>query len=584
MKKLLFIFFFTIFAISHALAATLYVKAAGGNYSAAGTWSNVDAAGVDNSGPCTSADTCIAELASGNLTIDAASAAASFSTTSGTGTYGGTITHNGFNWGLGTLTLNSGMTYTPLATSTITLNATNTLTTGGKLLPLLNLTGATTLADNVSFIASKVITLTVGGITLNLNGKTVSGNSATNRVLVRSNTFGTARTIIVASGTFANADFREITFSNGGNDLDLSAITGKSGDCGGNSNVTGGKVVTFTTAATQTFSGTTSDSWSTNAWTSRVPLPQDDVVISSAFSASQTVTADMPRLGKSISLTGSTGTPTLDLNTITNTIYGSLTLISGMTLTVGTTATPTFEGRGSFTITSAGKSFSQVTMAMIGGTLTLQDAFSATAASSFSFQNGTLDTNGFAFTVRAFIDSLANTRVITMGNSTWTLTGGSGDIVWSGLNVNTGQTVNANTSTVSITGTSGNVDFRPGTITLNNITVAAGSNIFTINSGSNTITANVFTMGAGRTWTLPAGRTQTFSSLILKGTAGNVITIQSGTAASAATISQATGAVYGRYLSIKDSTATGGALFRAYQSTSVSGNTGWVFPNMVQNY
>lgn len=53
----------------------------------------------------------------------------------------------------------------------------------------------------------------------------------------------------------------------------------------------------FTTAATQTANGTTSFSWSTAArWTSRVPLPQDNVVINNAFGTSQTVTQDMPRI------------------------------------------------------------------------------------------------------------------------------------------------------------------------------------------------------------------------------------------------------------------------------------------------
>lgn len=96
----------------------------------------------------------------------------------------------------------------------------------------------------------------------------------------------------------------------------------------------------------------TGGNWSASSWTTRVPLPQDDAYLGNAFSASQTVTADMPRLGKSIDWTGATGSPTWGGSTAIA-IYGSLTLISGMTMSVS--GAPTFSGRGNYTLTSAGK-------------------------------------------------------------------------------------------------------------------------------------------------------------------------------------------------------------------------------------
>ncbi len=51
----------------------------------------------------------------------------------------------------------------------------------------------------------------------------------------------------------------------------------------------------------------TGGNWSASSWTTRVPLPHDDVYLGNAFAASQTVTADMPRLGRSIDWTGATG-------------------------------------------------------------------------------------------------------------------------------------------------------------------------------------------------------------------------------------------------------------------------------------
>lgn len=56
------------------------------------------------------------------------------------------------------------------------------------------------------------------------------------------------------------------------------------------------------------------------------------------------------------------------------------------------------------------------------------------------------------------------------------------------------------------------------------------------------------------------------------------MTVQSSSAGSPATISKPSGIVSCDYLSLKDSTATGGATFYAgSNSTNISGNTGWLF-------
>lgn len=119
--------------------ATLYLKTAGGNWSAAGTWSNVNASGVDNSGPPTAATDVILELLSGNVTIDGTSGspslARSVDATSGTGSYTGTITMGAtavLTIGDGTagaggiaLKLPSGLTFAPNAASTINFVSTS---------------------------------------------------------------------------------------------------------------------------------------------------------------------------------------------------------------------------------------------------------------------------------------------------------------------------------------------------------------------------------------------------------------------------------------------------------------------------
>lgn len=555
--------------------ATLYVKAAGGNSNAAGTWSNVSSLGVDNSGPPSASDDCIADLNSGQLTVAAALSMKSFSTTDGVGNYANTITHNAFVWTVaGNFTFTTGTTYTPLATSTLTLSASSTLTTAGLLMPLMILnTGITaTLGDNLSFMASKVITLTLNGNSLDLNGKTVSGNSATNRLLVRSNTLGTPRTITMSSGTFANADFRDITTSPSTN---LSGITGNSGDCGGNTG-------TFTTAATQTWSGTVSDSWSTNAWSGRVPLPQDDVLISSAFSSAQTITQDMPRMGKSIDMSGMSwsGTATAwAINSVAQTMHGSLTLKTSMTVTASTTFGLVLEGRGAFRWNSAGVSIAApISLNMNGGSLTLDSALatSSSSAASLGFTAGNFDANGYNVTCGAFTTGSGSvTRTITMGAGTWTSTS-TGSGAWN-FSTHTNVTLTSTGSTNAFNQNSASSSsFQGGGLTYNNFTKTGTSTGSVAISGSNTFGTVTFDMSsAAKTLTLTSGTTQTISSFVSNASSGKTLTLNASTGGSAATLTTTGGIENLDYLSITDTNVTPASTwYYGNNSTYVSG-TGW---------
>ena len=82
------------------------------------------------------------------------------------------------------------------------------------------------------------------------------------------------------------------------------------------------------------------------------------------------------------------------------------------------------------------------------------------------------------------------------------------------------------------------------------------------------------------TFTLPASTTTTVSALSLQGTSGNLVTLDSSTPATRATLSKASGTVDVSYLSIKDSAATGGATFLAVPDNGnidAGNNTGWKF-------
>lgn len=401
-----------------------------------------------------------------------------------------------------------------------------------------------------------------------------TGNSATNRLFVTSNSLGTQKTINYNSATnpnttMSNVDLRDLVAAGTFGAWNLASITGNSGDCGGNSNIT------FTTPATQTATMGTSKNWSDiTIWTSRVPLPQDDASLASVTGG--TLSSDMPRMARSISWTGATGSPTWTLSVFqAYTWYGSLTLISGMTWN-GVVSSLTNEARGAFTLTSAGKTFTNNLQAyMIGGSLTLQDAASFP---SLSFRNGTFDANGFNVTASGTVDlTFGGTKTLNMGSGTWTLNGTG--TVWNVDTIGT-FTLNAQTSTILISDTSGTQKVFTGgtTRTYNNITVTGKFVSFTYTTS---MTCNVFALnnlGDTQGVAFRASATLNVSGFTTTASSGNVAKLVSTSGGTPATISKTSGTVSVDWVSIQDSAATGGAAFYAgANSTNVSGNSGWIF-------
>jgi hypothetical protein len=427
-------------------------------------------------------------------------------------------------------------------------------------------TGTASKTDSVTFHDNQTITGTL----------TLTGNSATDRLLVMSDTLGTARTLTAATVSVLNADFQDIAGAGTGS-WNLSAITGKSGDCGGNSGIT------FTTAQTNYWVGDTG-SWSdTNEWasssgggagTGRVPLPQDDARFdANSFSgASQTVTADMPRMGKSINFTGVTNTPTLALTLSTGlTIFGSLTLVSAMNVT--SQYNLYFQGRGSYTLTTAGKTlidnYAQMIVQMIEGTLTLQDDL--VLVGKLTIDNGTFNANNKNISASSFSSSNTHTRTITMGSGTWILTGTA--TVWNLLTV-VNLTLNSNTSTIKLTNDSSSTKyFSGGGKTYYNFWNATAGSGTCVILGSNTF--NDFKVDAGRIQRFTAGTTQTVITFTAIGTSENTITIQSVTAESHTLTKTGGGSISCDYLYISYSTAMPADTWYATNSIDAGNNSGW---------
>lgn len=273
-------------------------------------------------------------------------------------------------------------------------------------------------------------------------------------------------------------------------------------------------------------------------------------------------------VARNLDFTGFAGT----LTPAGNTIYGNLTYSTGMTvgsstsaLTFGSTsATPR-------TITLNGKTIDQpVTFNGVGGTWKFIDTFTLGSTRTLTLTNGTLDGNGQNASIGSFALA-AGTKTLTLGSGIWSVAGN-----WDANTNVTGLTVSASTGTINMTSASAKTFAGGGKVwpTLNQ----GGVGALTIQQ-SNTF-ANITNTVQPATLTLTAGTTQTVTSFGVSGTAGNLITLNSSSAGSQATLSDSSGANSVSFVSIKDIAATGGATWNAFVTSGNvddGNNTGWDF-------
>jgi hypothetical protein len=185
---------------------------------------------------------------------------------------------------------------------------------------------------------------------------------------------------------------------------------------------------------------------------------------------------------KNLNFTGFTGALS---SSTTRTIYGNLTISSGMSLTAGTAITTFAATSGTQTITSSTKTMDfPITFAGIA-TYQLVDALTSGSSRTITFTSGTLDLNNNTLTVGAFSSSNSNTRSILFGTGNITLSGTG--TLWNFSTI-TGFTLTG-TPTVNIT------DTGTGTTrTLNNGTGIASQAISVyVKAGSGTVNFNTST-------------------------------------------------------------------------------------------
>lgn len=278
-----------------------------------------------------------------------------------------------------------------------------------------------------------------------------------------------------------------------------------------------------------------------------------------------------PATGKNLDFTGFSGT----LAAGTRTIYGGLTLSSGMTLAAtvnnlvfaSTSASPQF-------ITSNGRVFDNpIRFNGVGGVWKLADKLTIAAGRSVTLFNGTFDANDKDVEIGSFLTS-TGTKTLTLGTGTWVVK--DAGTSWNANDAT--LTVSASTATISMTNASAKTFAGGGKVwpTLNQ----GGTGALTVQQ-SNTF-ANITNTVQPATITLTAGTTQTVTNFTASGTSGNLITLNSSSAGSRATLLDNSGVVSVSYLSIRDIAATGSADWQAYTSNGnvdAGNNIGWEFTN-----
>jgi hypothetical protein len=309
----------------------------------------------------------------------------------------------------GSIILNSGMIFTDgagvktFASTLVQQNITsNTVTFGGPI--TCSGTQTVQLQDALTLNSARTFTLTSG--TLDLNSKTLTtGLFNSNNSNTRSILFGTGNISLTATNTTLMTAGTVTGFSYTGTPAINITGSGLSGET---------RFIIFGTVAGATESNTLNFN-----------------VTSGVDTISFTTNGSV----KNLTFTGFTGT----LNNTTRTIYGNLTLSSGMTLTAGALVATFASTSGTQQITTANQTLDfPLTFNGIGGTFAFQDALTQGSTRAFTITNGTVQLKASTTnTVGSFTTSGTNLKYLqsTTAGTKATINQTSGTIATNFLNV-----------------------------------------------------------------------------------------------------------------------------------------------------
>lgn len=410
-----------------------------------------------------SAFTCTT-FSSSNSNTRALTLGASVFTCTGTGTAWDTTTTTGLTFTVGTSSVrfsgssqtivSGGLTWNDIrftnATPSVTIStndlvaASCTITGSGSVTMSnvsWNVAALTPNTSTVSFTGASNKTLTANG--QSFYNVTVNKSAA---VLTLQDTFVCTNTLNLLLGTWdlnnktasvglfssSNANVREITSTGGSPAINVT---------GNNTTVWSSGTLTnwaFTNPLAVTFT------YASNVGTRTISGAAALTGVNFAFTGAAADTVAFTGGANNVDFGNFAGT----LSNGARSINGNLTLASGMTLTSGASATTMSATSGTKTITSNGKTITfPLTLDGVGGTWQLADALVVASDRTLTLTNGTFNANGQNVTTGLFSSSNSNTRVITMGAGTWTLTGNAASI-WSTATV-TNLTLNRGNAIVA---------------------------------------------------------------------------------------------------------------------------------------
>lgn len=407
-------------------------------------------------------------------------------------------------------------------------------------------------------------------------------NSSNSRLLVSSNTIGTPRTITVNGSIVAsNVDFRDITLAGTAN-RDLSAITGGSGDCGGNSGITFTPAIDcyikHTSGAMNVSDATkwvTTDGGTTQA---RVPLMQDRAWgTANSFTGTATINMNCPRIG-SIDLSGVNQAVTFALANHIE-CYGNYVL--GNNITQSGDFNNLFYGRGNYDIKAYGKTLYYLAINAPTGILNFTSDI--TIRRSYDARGGTINHN---------TSHIIASYLQWYGTTTFNLDDSLIELTELGL---AGNIIDSN-ATITINKGNSTIYFNPINRT-NDLIASLSSKTFNklifsgqhtgnfIITGNNTF--NELIIEKGRKVQITGGSTQTISptgKLTADGTPTEQITIGSTNTTPFNLVYAGTGFHQVNYGNISYCNATANRFYAGTNSTNGGNNTGWIFKSyLAQN-
>lgn len=284
-----------------------------------------------------------------------------------------------------------------------------------------------TISGNLSVPASNFTRTFTGAITFNATatGKTIASNGVTWSSAITFNGVGggwtlsdalsNASTVTLTNGSLSLSTFTltATTFSSTNTNtrtLDYGTgkivLTGNSGTIF-NTGTPTGLTISGTPQVDCTYSGATGTrtiapaALAEGSTTSFSITAGTDIVV---FSSSSAI--------KSLTFTGFSGS----WSNVALTIYGNLTVSTGMTVSAGANVITMAATSGTQNITSNGKTLDfPVTFNGVGGTFKLIDAMTLGSTRTATFTNGTLDLNSLTLTCAIFSSANSNTRVLAFG-------------------------------------------------------------------------------------------------------------------------------------------------------------------------